>query len=90
MVESFLIIGGSSDIAMLLAKQLDESGHKVSLAQTFLRHQNCKKLESMLYKGTLWRVKPCTSNEQAKINGDGQISGAAHLVGRYYSNLHML
>ena len=37
MVESFLIIGGSSDIAMILAKQLDESGHKSHLlAATFL------------------------------------------------------
>ena len=29
MVESFLIIGGSSDIAMILAKQLDESGRQL-------------------------------------------------------------
>ena len=83
MVESFLIIGGSSDIAMILAKQLDESGHKVTLlARDISRITKLQETGIDVVQGDALDSEALQlAIEQAKINGDGKISGAAHLVG---------
>ena len=83
MVESFLIIGGSSDIAMLLAKQLDESGHKVTLlARDISRTSKLQETGIDVVQGDALESEALQlAIEQAKINGNGKISGAAHLVG---------
>lgn len=83
MVESFLIIGGSSDIAMILAKQLDESGHKVTLlARDISRITKLQEAGIDVVQGDALDSEALQlAIEQAKINGDGKISGAAHLVG---------
>ena len=83
MVGSFLIIGGSSDIAMILAKQLDESGHKVTLlARDISRTSKLQEIGIDVVQGDALDSEALQlAIEQAKIKGDGKISGAAHLVG---------
>ena len=92
MVESFLIIGGSSDIAMILAKQLGDSGHKVTLlARDISRTSKLQETGIDVVQGDALESEALQlAIEQAKINGEGKISGPLILLVQYCSNLHML
>ncbi len=83
MAESYLIIGGSSDIAHDLIAQLCESGKQVTtLARDASRVESLKDLGvSVVIGDGLVEADIASAIEVAKQHGDGSIAGAAHLIG---------
>ena len=83
MVESYLIVGGSSDIALELGSKLLGNGHSVTLlARDAERVQGLVSQGAHLVQGDALD-KECVQQavDLAKENGDGSLSGVAHLVG---------
>ena len=83
MAKSYLIVGGSSDIAHELIGQLCESGYIVTvLARDSSRVESLKDLGVNIVIGDgLVEDDLNTAIEVAKEHGDGSIAGAAHLIG---------
>lgn len=83
MAESILIIGGGSDIAQQLANKLTQNDYSV----TMLVRNNESLDEQVASKVTVVNGDALSSEdlasaiEVAKQQGDGKISGMAHLVG---------
>ena len=83
MAESFLIIGGGSDIAQILARKLLESGHKVTMLarnQTSIDEDISQKT-SLVIGDALSSDDVQSAIDLAIQEGDGNLSGVAHLVG---------
>ena len=80
---SYLIVGGSSDIAIVTAKKLLEQGSKVTcLARDESRVEELKSLGAEVVVGdALDKESVSAAIEIASQQGDGKISGVAHLVG---------
>ena len=80
---SYLIVGGSSDIAIVTAKKLLEQGSKVTcLARDESRVEELKSLGAEVVVGdALDKESVSAAIELASQQGDGKISGVAHLVG---------
>ena len=80
---SYLIVGGSSDIAIATAKKLLEQGSKVTcLARDESRVEELKSLGAEVVVGdALDKESVSAAIEIASQQGDGKISGVAHLVG---------
>lgn len=80
---SYLIVGGSSDIAIVTAKKLLEQGSKVTcLARDESRVEELKSLGAEVVVGdALDKESVSVAIEIASQEGDGKISGVAHLVG---------
>ena len=83
MTGSYLIIGGSSDIALDLINQLCEAGHTVTtLARDATRVEPLKAIGVNVVIGDgLVDADLATAIEVAKEHGNGSIAGAAHLIG---------
>ena len=83
MTESYLVVGGSSDIAQLLVSQLIEQGKLVTVLA--LDNSRVEHLAdsgvSVIIGDALDSSVLQTAIERAKENGNGSIAGAAHLVG---------
>lgn len=83
MVQSYLVVGGSSDIALELGSKLLEKGHSVTLlARDAERVKDLVSQGAHLIQGDALD-KDCVQQavDLAKENGEGSISGVAHLVG---------
>ena len=80
---SYLIVGGSSDIAIVTAKKLLEQGSAVTcLARDESRVEELKSLGAEVVVGdALDNESVSAAIEIASQQGDGKISGVAHLVG---------
>ena len=80
---SYLIVGGSSDIAIVTAKKLLEHGSAVTcLARDESRVEELKSLGAEVVIGdALDKESVSAAIEIASQQGDGKISGVAHLVG---------
>lgn len=83
MVESYLIVGASSDIALQLASQLLDKGHSLTLLA-----RDSQRVEHLVHQGAshihgdaLDKESIQKAVETANENGGGKISGVAHLVG---------
>ena len=83
MTESYLVVGGSSDIAQILVSQLVEQGQQVTiLARDSSRVEHLSNSGvSVIIGDALNSADLQSAIETAKVNGNGSISGAAHLVG---------
>ena len=83
MAKSFLLIGGSSDIAQILAKELLDSGHLVTLlARDVGRISHLKDMGADIIEGdALDEAVVSSAVEHAKGRSEDGLSGAAHLVG---------
>ena len=83
MTESYLVVGGSSDIAQLLVTQLLEQGKQVTvLARDSSRVEHFSNSGvSVIIGDALDSSVLQSAIETAKENGNGSIAGAAHLVG---------
>ena len=83
MAKSYLIVGGSSDIAHELIGQLCENGYIVTvLARDTSRVESLKELGVNVVIGDgLVEDDLNTAIEVAKEHGHGSIAGAAHLIG---------
>ena len=83
MTESYLIIGGSSDIALHLVEQLCEAGHHVTvLARDESRVSSLQDSGVSVVVGDgLVESDVLAAIDVAKQRGDGGITGAAHLIG---------
>ena len=83
MAESFLIIGGSSDIALELISKLLDSGNQVTiLARDESRVESLKQLGVNVVIGDgLVEDDILQAIDIAKQQGEGSITGAAHLIG---------
>lgn len=83
MAKSYLIVGGSSDIAQELIGQLCENGYIVTvLARDTSRVESLKELGVNVVIGDgLVEDDLHTAIEVAKEHGHGSIAGAAHLIG---------
>lgn len=83
MTTSYLIVGGSSDIALVLGQRLLQLGHSVTLLARdpsrceHLREQGAHVIEGDALDGEV----VSQAVELAKENGHGAITGVAHLVG---------
>jgi len=83
MAESFLIIGGGSDIAQILARKLLEGGHKVTMLtrnQESLDEDISQKA-SIIFGDALSPDDVQSAIDLAIQQGEGVFSGVAHLVG---------
>ena len=83
MAESILIIGGGSDIAQHLARRLIDEGPKVTMLvrnNESLDEQIASKV-AVVNGDALSPSDMATAIETATQQGDGKISGMAHLVG---------
>ena len=80
---SYLIIGGSSDIAIVTAKKLLDQGLSVTcLARDESRVEELKSLGASIVIGdALDQDSISSAIEIASQQGDGKIAGVAHLVG---------
>ena len=80
---SYLIIGGSSDIAIVTAKKMLEQGLSVTcLARDESRVEELKSLGASIVIGdALDQDSISSAIEVASQKGDGKIAGVAHLVG---------
>ena len=80
---SYLIVGGSSDIAIVLAKKLLAEGSAVTcLARNESRVEELKSLGASVVIGdALDQESISASIEIASQQGGGKITGVAHLVG---------
>ena len=83
MAKSFLLIGGSSDIAQILARELLDSGHLVTLlARDVARISHLKDMGADIIEGdALDEAVVSSAVEHAKGRSEDGLSGAAHLVG---------
>jgi NAD(P)-dependent dehydrogenase (short-subunit alcohol dehydrogenase family) len=83
MSNSYLLIGGSSDIAIVTAKRLLNDNHNVTLlARDVSRVEDLIKLGASVVEGdALDQDSILSAIETASLNGGGQISGVAHFVG---------
>ena len=83
MSESYLIVGGSSDIALELITQLTDLGHYVTvLARDESRVNGLKQSGVNVVIGDgLVEDDILSAIEVAKEQGNGGIAGAAHLIG---------
>ena len=83
MAKSYLIVGGSSDIAHELIGQLCEGGYTVTvLARDASRVESLKDIGVNVVIGDgLVEDDLNAAIEVAKEHGDGSIAGAAHLIG---------
>ena len=82
-MSSYLIIGGSSDIAIVTAKKMLEQGLSVTcLARDESRIEELKSLGASIVIGDALDQESISSAiEIASQQGDGKIAGVAHLVG---------
>ena len=83
MNDSYLIVGGSSDIGIIVAKILLEKGNHVTLyARDKTRVEELKPLGASIIIGdALDKDSLNNAIENALEKGNGKISGIAHLVG---------
>ena len=83
MTGSYLIVGGSSDIALNLINQLCEAGHAVTiLARDATRVESLKAMGVNVVIGHgLVEADLTAAIDVAKEHGGGSITGAAHLIG---------
>ena len=83
MAKSFLIVGGSSDIAIITAKNLLAEGYNVTiLARDVSRVKDLETLGANVIQGDALQQDIISSAIETTIsNGDGEISGVAHFVG---------
>lgn len=83
MSASYLIVGASSDIALLLGQRLIDDGHSVTLlARDFARCTSLEQQGAHVIQGDALDSEAVVQAVQtAKDNGDGSIAGVAHLVG---------
>lgn len=83
MTASYLIVGGSSDIALVLGQRLLDSGHSVTLlARDSGRCEQLREQGAHVIQGdALDSDVVSRAIELAKENGEGAITGVAHLVG---------
>ena len=83
MSKSFLLIGGSSDIAQILAKDLIDSGHLVTLlARDVERISHLKSMGADVIQGDALDESIVSSAvDHAKGRSEEGLAGAAHLVG---------
>lgn len=83
MSKSYLLVGGSSDIAIVTAKMLLHEQNKVSLlARDTSRLGELVSLGATIIEGdALDQESVRSAIEIASSEGDGQISGVAHFVG---------
>ena len=83
MSESYLIVGGSSDIALILASQLLDENHSVTLlARDAERCSGLQNRGALVVQGDALDAELVVKAvETAKEQGDGTINGVAHLVG---------
>ena len=83
MPKSYLIVGGSSDIAIVTAKNLLNGGHNVTLlARDISRLEELSAIGADVVEGdALDQQAVLSAIESALQSGDGTISGVAHLVG---------
>ena len=83
MPESYLIVGGSSDIALILASQLLDENHSVTLlARDAERCSGLQNRGALVVQGDALDAElVLKAVETAKEHGDGTINGVAHLVG---------
>ena len=80
---SFLVVGGSSDIGLILCKSLIEKGHSVcATGRDFSRMEELEKIGAMV------RIGDATDEEfisktvdEFSTMGKGKLDGVAHLVG---------
>ena len=83
MTASYLIVGASSDIALLLGQHLIDDGHSVTLLAR--DHTRCATLEQqgahVIQGDALDSEAVGLAVQTAKDNGEGSIAGVAHLVG---------
>ena len=82
-MSSYLIIGGSSDIAIVTAKKMLEQGLSVTcLARDESRIEELKSLGASIVIGDALDQESISSAiEIASQQGDGKVAGVAHLVG---------
>lgn len=83
MSQSYLIVGASSDIALELGSKLIEKGHVITLLA-----RDAERVEPLVSQGAhfiqgdaLDKEAVLKAVELANENGNGKISGVAHLVG---------
>ena len=83
MPKSYLIVGASSDIAIVTAKNLLNGGHNVTLlARDISRLEELSEIGADVVEGdALDQQAVLSAIESALQSGDGTISGVAHLVG---------
>tara|TARA_Y100001970_G_scaffold169988_1_gene207765 strand:+ start:2623 stop:3354 length:732 start_codon:yes stop_codon:yes gene_type:complete len=83
MSNSFLVIGGSSDIGLILCQQLVENGYTVTiLARDHSRVDDLEKAGARIIIGDSLNEDDVTMAVQTALDaGNGKISGIAHLVG---------
>lgn len=83
MSKSYLLVGGSSDIAQILAQELLNSGNLVTLlARDTARIAHLKELGADVLQGdALDEDAVAKAVEHAKDRSEDGIAGAAHLVG---------
>lgn len=83
MTESYLIVGASSDIAMVVAKKLLQEGNSVTLfGRDISRLANLKEKGATVISGDALDTESINlAVEKALSNGEGKIAGIAHLVG---------
>lgn len=83
MQASYLIVGGSSDIALILAQRLIDEGHSVTLlARDEARCSSLADQGAHVVQGDALDAEVVLKAVVlAKENGGGSLSGVAHLVG---------
>ncbi len=83
MTDSYLIVGGSSDIALILAKRLLKEQHNVTiLARDIARCSEIQALGAEIIQGDALDASAVSAAvSAAQERGDGSIAGVAHLVG---------
>ena len=83
MPASYLIVGGSSDIALILAKRLLKAQHNVTvLARDIDRCSEIQALGAEIIQGdALDPSAVSTAVDATQERGNGSIAGVAHLVG---------
>ena len=83
MPASYLIVGGSSDIAILLAKRLLKEQHNVTvLARDIARCSEIQELGAEIIQGDALDPSAVSAAvDAAQARGNGSIAGVAHLVG---------
>lgn len=83
MPKSYLVVGGSSDIAILVSDLLLDDGHSVTiLARDISRVESLKSRGAHVIQGdALDQETVSTAIGMALEAGDGEIAGVSHLVG---------
>mgnify|MGYP001307560334 CR=1 FL=1 len=83
MAKSFLIVGGSSDIAIITAKNLLADGYNVTLlVRDTSRVEDLVKMGASVVEGDALQQEAISKAIETTISsGDGGFSGVAHFVG---------